>query len=244
MTVETFNQNLFKDKVAVVTGGTSGIGNGVAKKLASLGAEVYAVGLGADKTDIPDGLNIKPVELDVTDEDGVRNFFSSLDKLDILFNGAGIGGGNERELATFEKVIKVHLTASFLFSELARPLLKESDIASIVNVSSMTAIFGAGSAPAYSSAKGAIDQLTKTNAIDFAEDNIRVNAVAPGWIKTNLVAVIDEGTKEKIIDKTPQKRFGETEEIANVVAFFSSPAASHVTGTILPVDGGFSISIY
>lgn len=243
MTVQTFNPELYKDKVAIVTGGTSGIGNAVAKKLASLGAKVYAVGLAAEKTDIPEGLNIEPVELDVTDEDKIRDFFKGIDKLDILFNGAGISGKDERDLATFEKVVKIHLTASFFFSELARPLLKESNIGSIVNVSSMTAIFGMSGIPAYSSAKGAIDQLTKTNAIDFAEDNIRVNAVAPGWINTPLVAALDEDFKGEIINRTPQSRLGEPEEIADAVAFLSSPAASHVTGTVLPIDGGYSVKI-
>jgi NAD(P)-dependent dehydrogenase (short-subunit alcohol dehydrogenase family) len=244
MTVHTFNPELYKDGVAVVTGGTSGIGNAVAKKLASLGAKVYAVGLAAENTDIPNGLDIDPVELDVTDEDKTRVFLKGLDKLDILFNGAGIAGENQRDLATFEKVVKTHLTASFFFSELARPLLKESKIASIVNVSSMTAIFGMSGMVAYSSAKGAIDQLTKTNAIDFAEDNIRVNAVLPGWITTPLlVATLEEKLKSEIINRTPQSRLGEPEEIADAVAFLCSPAASHITGTVLPIDGGYSVKI-
>lgn len=200
------------------------------------------MGLGSDKTEVVDGLDIELVELDVTEEAEIRNFFSGLDRLDILFNGAGIVGKDERDLATFEKVVKVHLTASFFFSELARPLLKESEVASIVNVSSMGGIFGISSIPAYTSSKGAIDQLTKTNAVDFAKDNIRVNAVAPGFINTIMTNSIEDEYKKGIETRIPQGRFGESEEIADVVAFLCAPAASHVTGTVLPIDGGYSIS--
>lgn len=239
--METFNKELYVGKVAAVTGGTSGIGNAVAIKLAELGAKVYALGIGSEDTDVPEGLDIEPVELDVTDEDEAKEFFNGLDQLDILFNGAGITGEDERDLETFRKVIDIHLTGTFLMSELARPLLKKSDGSSIVNVSSMTAIFGFAGHPAYSSAKGAIDQLTKTNAIDYADDGIRVNAIAPGWFQTQIAEFPDD-TVKSVEDRTPQGRWGEVEELAEVVAFYCSPGASHVTGTILPIDGGYSIN--
>lgn len=164
-----------------------------------------------------------------------------LDTLDILFNGAGVNLPNQYELDSFKKSIDINLTSAFHISTLARPLLAKSDIASIINVSSMLAIFGHPDGPAYSASKGGIDQITKSLAIAYAKDGIRVNAVAPGWIDTPLLAPLKDTLGSGILARTPMGRFGNPKEIATVVAFFASPASSFITGAILPVDGGYSI---
>lgn len=241
MSQATYHKDLFKGATAVVTGGTSGLGASTAFYLADLGAKVYAIGLNADQLEIPSGLDVTAVELDVTDEVKVAQFIKGLDTLDILFNGAGVNLPNQHELASFKKSIDINLNSVFHFSTLSRPLLAKSKIASIVNVSSMLAIFGHPDGPAYSASKGGVDQLTKSLAIAYAAEGIRVNAVAPGWIDTPLLAPLKDTLGAGILARTPANRFGEPVEIAQVVAFLSSPAASFISGAILPVDGGYSI---
>lgn len=237
----TYQKDLFKRATAVVTGGTSGLGAATAFYFAELGAKVYAVGLKADQLEIPAGLNVEAVELDVTDEKKVESFFSKLDSLDILFNGAGVNLPKQDEMGPFKKSIDINLTSVYHFSSLARPLLAKSEIASIINVSSMLAIFGHADGIAYSASKGGVDQLTKSLAIAYAKDGIRVNAVAPGWIDTPLLAPLKDTLGAGILARTPFNRFGKPVEIGQVVAFLASPAASFITGAILPVDGGYSI---
>lgn len=241
MTQVTYNKELFKGSTAVVTGGTSGLGAATAFYFADLGAKVYAVGLQADQLEIPAGKDVIAVELDVTDEGKVEKFIQGLDQLDILFNGAGVNLPNQHELGSFKKSIDINLNSVFHFSTLARPLLAKSPIGSIVNVSSMLAIFGHADGPAYSASKGGVDQLTKSLAIAYANDGIRVNAVAPGWIDTPLLAPLKDTLGAGILARTPANRFGQPVEIAQVAAFLSSPAASFISGAILPVDGGYSI---
>ena len=242
MEQKTFNANLLQGTTVLATGGTSGLGAATAIYLAELGAKVYAAGLKAHLLEIPKGLDIETVELDVTDENGLVNFIKGLKALDILFNGAGVNLPNQFEFSSFKKSIDINMNSAFHLSTLARPLLAKSKNASIINVSSMLAIFGSDLGPAYSASKGGIDQITKSLAIAYANDNIRVNAVAPGWINTPLLAPLKDAMGAPILARTPFARFGEPVEIAQVVAFLASPAASFITGAILPFDGGYSIT--
>lgn len=237
----TFRDDLFKNKVAVVTGGTSGIGEATAKILAELGAKVYAVGLEANQLDVQKALSIQPIELDVTDERKVESFFETLDQLDILINGAAASLPNEYNLSEFKKVIDINTNALFHFCILAQPLLAQSDIGTIINISSLNSIFASDMAPAYSASKGAVNLITKSLAIKYAEDGIRVNAIAPGYTETKMMAEMPKEFIEEGINRTPMKRLGTADELGQAITFLATPAASWLTGVVLPVDGGYSL---
>jgi NAD(P)-dependent dehydrogenase (short-subunit alcohol dehydrogenase family) len=241
----TFQADLFKGKTVVVTGGTQGIGAGIAQQFAALGARVIAAGLAptdARHEALGDGIEL--VHLDVADAQSVEAFMKRLDTLDVLVNCAGmIRRGDEHDIETFERVIAVNLNGTMRMCAAARPLLAATK-GSIVNTASMLTFFGGGLVPAYSASKGGVAQLTKSLAIAYAADGIRVNAVAPGWIATPLTQALqeDDGRSQAILDRTPMKRWGLPEDVARVTAFLASPAASFMTGTIVPVDGGYLVA--
>lgn len=240
----TFNSDLFKGKTAVVTGGTTGIGAGVALKLAELGASVVAIGFNSQALVVPSDLDVRAVEIDVTDTPALQNLFEELPRLDILINCAGvIRRGEEHEIDVFEKVIDINLNGTMRCCRLARDKLTASG-GTIVNTASMLSFFGGGLVPAYSASKGAVMQLTKSLAIAYAADGIRVNAVAPGWIATPLTEALqkDPQRSQPILQRTPLGRWGKPEDIAQAVVFLCSPAATFITGTILPVDGGYLVA--
>ncbi|MDE1179925.1 SDR family oxidoreductase [Paraburkholderia sp.] len=241
----TFKDNLLEGKVALVTGGLSGIGAAIANQLAQLGAKTVAAGLSLPDG-APDTLNarIGQRELDVRSADDVAATLKTFDRLDFVVNCAGvISRIEEHRLDVFERVMDINLNGTMRVCAGAREMLKASS-GCIVNTASMLSFFGGGLVPAYSASKGAIAQLTKSLAIAYAADGIRVNAIAPGWIATPLTQALqdDDGRSQAILDRTPMHRWGQPEEVAQVAAFLCTPAASFMTGAIVPVDGGYLVA--
>jgi 2-dehydro-3-deoxy-D-gluconate 5-dehydrogenase len=236
-----------RDRVAVVTGGTGGIGRAVC---AALAAEQSVIAVSASETELDeftpvgDLAEVEARHLDVTDVEAVRQFFTSLDRLDVLVNLAGIGRGpREFDAAGFEHTIDVNLLGTMRTCYSAHALLAARGGA-IVNTASMMSFFGTGTAPAYAASKGGVAQLTKSLAIAWAADHIRVNAVAPGWIATPMTAamVADDHYNTKVLARTPLGRWGTPEDVAHAVRFLATPSSAFITGVILPVDGGYLIA--
>ncbi len=240
----SFRPDLLENKTAIVTGGTQGIGRAIAERLASLGARVYAAGLPSNDKQPYQSDRITEIILDVTKEDEIRDFAHNVSSLDILVNCAGIiCRGEEFKLSVFERVININLVGTMRLCEEVRPLLAKSG-GCIVNTASMLSFFGGGLVPAYSASKGGIAQLTKSLAIAYAPDSIRVNAIAPGWIATPLTQALqdDKTRSQPILDRTPLKRWGTPHDVAQAVVFLCSEASAFMTGVIMPVDGGYMVT--
>ena len=241
------NQTFQKRRQALVTGGTSGIGAAIARGLADVQCDVLVTGLTDDEVRAfgSDGLTIRSMALDITDAAAIRDVVDSFKRLDILVNCAGtiLRGGREHDPADFAHVIDVNLNGTMRMCSACRPLLAASR-GCVLNIASMLSFFGSGHVPAYSASKGGIVQLTKSLAIAWADDGIRVNALAPGWIETPLTAplVANETRRQEIIARTPLGRWGQPDDVAGAAVFLCSPAAAFITGAILPVDGGYSIA--
>ncbi|MBB5402958.1 SDR family NAD(P)-dependent oxidoreductase [Paraburkholderia youngii] len=241
----TFQNQLLEGKTAFVTGGLSGIGAAIANALAQLGAHTVAAGLPLPER-APDTLDreIPRVALDVRSAEAVSAAVNAFERLDIVVNCAGvISRVEEHRLDVFERVMDINLNGTMRVCAAARDLLKAS-AGCIVNTASMLSFFGGGLVPAYSASKGAVAQLTKSLAIAYAADGIRVNAVAPGWIATPLTQALqdDAGRSQAILERTPLRRWGTPEEVAQVAVFLCTPAASFMTGAIVPVDGGYLVA--
>jgi NAD(P)-dependent dehydrogenase (short-subunit alcohol dehydrogenase family) len=228
-------------RTALVTGGASGIGRGIAEGLSRAGATVVVADLSASGPP-PEGCTL--IALDVTDSQSIERAVSALDRLDILVNAAGIiRRTDEYDPEIFERVVAVNLNGTMRMCFACRPLLAERGGA-VVNLASMLSFFGAGLAPGYGASKGGVAQLTKGLAVGWAAQGIRVNAVAPGWIATPLTQVLqdDPARGGAILARTPLGRWGKPEDIAGPVVFLCSPAAAFVTGVVLPVDGGYLVA--
>jgi NAD(P)-dependent dehydrogenase (short-subunit alcohol dehydrogenase family) len=230
--------------LALVTGGTTGIGFGIATALVDAGYEVTATGLTDEQVAaVPRREHLSAVGLDVTSPESVAAVLAPFHQLSALINCAGVifRDNAEYDMATFQKVIDVNLTGTMRMCVGAHPKLAVAG-GSIINTASMLSYFGGPLIPAYTASKGGVAQLTKALAIAWAPEGIRVNAIAPGWIATELTRglVEDEGRSAAILQRTPMQRWGQPGDVAGVAVFLCSEAARFITGAILPVDGGYA----
>jgi NAD(P)-dependent dehydrogenase (short-subunit alcohol dehydrogenase family) len=248
----TFRGDLFVGKAALVVGATSGIGAAIARAFASAGAKVTITGATGDEVARARASHgaaaCESVALDVRDASAIGALIDRLPRLDFLVNCAGIiRRGDEHRLDVFEDVLSVNLTGTMRCASLARPKLAAATTqggGAIVNTASVLSYRGGALVPAYSASKGGIAQLTKSLALAYAEDGIRVNAIAPGWVRTPLTEALQEdpARSDAIVARTPLRRWAEPEDIAGTALFLCSPAARFMTGAVVPVDGGYLVA--
>ena len=249
-----------KGKVALVTGGNGGIGLGIAKGLAQAGADVAIAGRNASKNSAalaalkaPGGRAIALVA-DVNDGDQVRRMVADAVKafggLDILVANAGINirkPPQDYSMAEWHQIMDTNLSSVFACCQAAYPEMQRRGGGKIVTIGSMTSIFGFDVGPVYAATKGAVVQLTKSLAAAWAKDNIQVNSILPGFIDTDLTRNLRRNFPEahdRVVARTPARRWGDPADLAGTAVFFCSRASDFVTGTALPVDGGFSSSMF
>ncbi|MEM7068695.1 MAG: SDR family oxidoreductase [Pseudomonadota bacterium] len=236
----------FAGKKILISGGTSGIGAAIAKAFVEEGADVTVTGVTEQEieraaSEMP---SVQCKILDVRDGEAVKSLIDDFEALHHVVNCAGVIMRNaELNPEVFQDVVDINLNGSMRICAAARPLLAESN-GTIINTASMLSYFGGGLVPAYSASKGGITQMTKSLAIAYADDGIRVNAIAPGWIATDLTKGLQENKErsDAILSRTALKRWGKAGDLAGAAIFLASPIASFVTGTTVVVDGGYSIT--
>lgn len=253
--------NLFdlSGRVGLVTGGNGGIGLAHGRAMAAHGANIMVAGRNTDKnaaaveTLREEGVEAESVVVDVADEGSCQEMIAKtverFGRLDILVNNAGTNVRKQPQdmsLQEWTLVQDVNLTSAFICSKAAYPHMCAVGGGKIVNIGSMMSIFGASFAPAYAASKGGIVQLTKSLACSWAKDNIQVNAVLPGWIDTELTRNARQevdGLHERVLSRSPTGRWGVPDDHLGTAVFLASKASDFVTGTAIPVDGGYSVFI-
>jgi 2-deoxy-D-gluconate 3-dehydrogenase len=244
-------------KVAIVTGGNGGIGLGMAQGLSAAGATVVIAARNADKSAaavasiIASGGKASAIVVDVTDEADCQTMVAATLKthgrLDILINNAGINirkRPEEYTLAEWQQILQTNLTSAFICSQAAYPEMKRAAQGKIINIGSMMSIFGTAFTTPYAASKGGIVQMTRALASAWAADNIQVNAVLPGWVDTELTQTARKdiaGLHERVLARTPAGRWGDAHDFAGIAVFLASAASDFITGTAIPVDGGYSV---
>ena len=243
-------------RAAVVTGGNGGIGLGMARGLAGAGAAVVVAGRNPEKNAAAvreleaRGARAAAVEVDVCREDScralVRAAVDRFGRLDVLVNNAGTNLRKQPEAYSLDEwrmILETNLTSAFACAQAAYPEMVRAGGGKIVNIGSMMSIFGAAFTAAYAASKGGVVQLTKALATAWAKDNIQVNAVLPGWIDTELTRQARRdvpGLHERVLARTPAGRWGAPDDLAGIAVFLAGPGSDFVTGTAIPVDGGYA----
>ncbi|MBK15786.1 MAG: 2-deoxy-D-gluconate 3-dehydrogenase [Chloroflexi bacterium] len=243
-------------KNAIVTGGNGGIGLAIAEGFAANGVNLLIIGRNEEKNSLAIsrlekfGTNIFSLAADISQESEVKRVIdyanTGLNSVDILVNNAGINirkPPQDFSVEEWDSVISVNLKSAFLMSQKVYPLMKQINGGKIINVGSMYSVFGSDWSAAYSSSKAGLVQLSKSLATSWAKDNIQVNTILPGWIKTDLTAPIESLFPDRfdiINRRIPIGRWGEPEDLIGVTIFLASFASNYLTGTSIPVDGGYS----
>lgn len=248
--VSTFHPELFKGKTVLISGGTSGIGIDLARAFAALSARVIATGTSKAKLEKERGasenVGIELLELDVRDKDAVEKLVNGLDRIDVLVNCAGIshGGAELDDLEKFGDVIDVNLVGMMRLAKSAREQLAATK-GSIINISSMLSylVEGKSNVVGYTASKTGVLGLTRALAHSYGEEGIRVNAISPGYHKTDMTKPLwsKPDSEAMVARRTALQRWGATYDLVGYAIFLASPAASYITGTDLPVDGGYVV---
>ena len=252
MILDRFN---LKGKCGLVTGAGSGIGLGMARGLAQAGAKTALAGRTMNKLEkaaaelTAAGLEAAPFHVDMADADSIAQLVASVvekfGRIDFLFNNAGLIHRDpvvSFPLDKWEEMLKVNLTGPFLLSQaVAGQMIEKGIKGSIVNTSSLIAVFGGVSVPAYAATKGGLTQLTKSMCNDLAKYGIRVNAIGPGWVKTEMTQALQDNPErfEAISARIPLGRWADPEDLAGLAVFLASEASAYITGQVIFIDGGY-----
>jgi 3-oxoacyl-[acyl-carrier protein] reductase len=242
----------FKGAAVLVTGGTGGIGGAIARAFRDAGAEVAITGTRGAATDYDEDLSgLHYLQLDVEDRDAIDRVAAGIPKLDILVNSAGLAlmmlGLDEYEPHNFERAVTMHLTGVYRLASRLQPVLSQSKRpggASIICMASMSSFFGIEMVPGYGAGKSGLVGMIRAMAVHWAKSNIRINGLAIGLVRSKMTGPVFDtpALHEPMLARVPLGRHGEPDDVAGAALFLSSGAASWITGQVLPVDGGYSIS--